>query len=269
MRRALSIVILFMLATITACGVPPGVDDRLPLDGNQAFEIDRGNDKGILLIHGMTATPWEVRPLGEFIASRNITVVAPLIAGHGTSAAELNKVSWEDWYASANDSLAYLKSRVHRVYVAGVSTGSDLAVLLAKDNDLDGLILIAPPIELQDSSAKFARVAYPFLPYVASPSVGAEKGHYYEYKSVHAVAELNTLIGKVKTALPKVTEPTLILQSVNDKTVKPSSATFVFDHIGSKQKELRLYGNATHVLVAEQDAPDVIFRYVGEFLAEN
>jgi carboxylesterase len=261
--RRLFIVVLLLLA---ACSPPPSIHDRLPSEGNQPFEIDRGSDKGVLLLHGMTATPWEVEPLGDYLAKRNITVIAPLLPGHGTTMADLNAVSWEDWHRAATDNLHLLKNKTRRVYVAGMSMGADLAILLANENDIDGVIIMSPPIEFQDWRAKFASTYQYILPYASHDVVGPEVGHYYPLIPSHAVAEMNMMISQVKTVLPRVTTPALILQSINDKTVKPSGAEFVFENLGSSEKELRLYGNASHVLVQEQDAPDIIFYSVDQFL---
>jgi carboxylesterase len=129
--------------------------------------------------------------------------------------------------------------------------------------------LIAPPIEFRDWRAKFASVYQYILPYASHDVKGAEVGHYYSMNPSHAVAELIKMVGRVKTVLPRVKTPALILQSINDQTINPTSANFVFQNLGSTQKELRLYGNASHVLVQEQDAPDIIFYSVGEFLAKN
>lgn len=257
------------LLLLAACATPQDVGVRLPAEGNQAFTIGDGGEKGLLLIHGLTATPWEVRSLGEHVASQDVTVMAPLLAGHGTTPADLKATQWEDWYRSANDSLTQLKARTRKVYVGGISTGADLAILLAQEHDLDGIILIAPPIEFQDWRAPFAGYAQWVLPYTATSVTGHEEGHYYTYKPTHAVAELNRLVARVKVALPHVSERTLILQSIHDKTVKPLSAEYVYEHLDSQVKELRLYGNATHVLIQEQDAPDVVFYSVSEFIMQD
>jgi carboxylesterase len=268
MRRT-SLVFIVALLFLVACSPPADLNTPLPAEGNQPFTIDRGDQQGILLIHGLTATPWEVRPLADYLAGKNITVMAPLLPGHGTTMADLKKARWEDWVASANESLGELKKKTKRVYIGGVSTGADIAVLLASQNDVDGVVLISTPIEFRDWRAKFAGVYQYLLPYASHDVVGPEIGHYYSMTPSHSVAELISMVGHVKTELPRVKAPALILQSIHDKTVDPTSASFVFQNIGSTQKELRLYGNASHVLVQEQDAPDIIFYSVGEFLGKN
>ena len=112
---------VLLLLFLVSCAPPIGVNDPLPIDGNQPYIIDKGDEQGVLLIHGLSATPWEVTPIANYLAQRNVTVVVTLLAGHGTTMAELNSATWPEWYASANDSLTILKHKTQRVYVAGVS----------------------------------------------------------------------------------------------------------------------------------------------------
>ena len=42
-----------------------------------------GDGRGVLCLHGITGTPFEVRPLAEALGRRGCTVEAPMLAGHG------------------------------------------------------------------------------------------------------------------------------------------------------------------------------------------
>ncbi len=265
MRFGLALLALLALASC----VPQGVDSRLPDEGNGAFVIEGDGEKGLLLIHGLSATPWEVRSLAEFVAAENVTVMAPLMPGHGTSPKDLENVKWTDWYAESNRSYTELKSKVSRVFVGGVSTGADLALLLAAEHDVDGVIAIAPPIDFVDKKASLAPLVYPVMPYISVDLLPEEVGHYYAFKPTKSVAELLKMISAVKKALPGITEPMLILQSVHDPTVSPSSSRYVFYNAGSKSKEWRLYSNASHILVHDPGADNIVFNSVREFVVKH
>ena len=71
----------------------------LPGAGTFYFE---GSDVGCLLIHGFTGTPQNIRPLGDFLARRGLTVLAPRLAGHGTNVDEFEKTGPDDWIATVN-----------------------------------------------------------------------------------------------------------------------------------------------------------------------
>ena len=44
-----------------------------------------GGPIGVLLVHGFTATPVEVRRLADRLNAQGYTVAGPLMAGHGTA----------------------------------------------------------------------------------------------------------------------------------------------------------------------------------------
>src|SRR5689334_23628869 len=84
----------------------------------------------VLLLHGFTGSPWEVRPLGDSLAARGYHVYAPLLPGHGTTPEAMLYVTHLDWEREAERGLQALKGFEH-VFVAGLSLGSLLALLVA------------------------------------------------------------------------------------------------------------------------------------------
>ena len=64
------------------------------------FFLEGSRDHGILLIHGFTATPGTMNPLGQALAQKTgYTISAPLLPGHGRTAAETSVSSAFLWEA--------------------------------------------------------------------------------------------------------------------------------------------------------------------------
>ena len=63
---------------------------------NQPFFFEGTNGKAILLVHGWTTTPYELRRLGRYLNESGYTVSAPLLKGHGSVPKELEKANWTD-----------------------------------------------------------------------------------------------------------------------------------------------------------------------------
>src|SRR5947209_11197227 len=64
-----------------------------------------GDGRGVLCLHGLTGTPFEVRPLAEALGTAGYTVEVPLLAGHGATLRDLAASHWSDWLASAEQAL--------------------------------------------------------------------------------------------------------------------------------------------------------------------
>ena len=61
-----------------------------------AFDLGDGG-VGVVCVHGLTGTPFEMRYLGEQLAHAGFAVHGPLLPGHGTSVDELSRTHWHDW----------------------------------------------------------------------------------------------------------------------------------------------------------------------------
>lgn len=118
-------------------------DDAAP------FRFD-GDRRGVLLVHGFTGTPFEMRFLGEHLAGRGYSVVGPQLAGHCGTPAELGCTDWRDWYASVDRAFAELRGRVERVAVVGLSLGGLLALELARQRgaEVAAVSALASPLWL-------------------------------------------------------------------------------------------------------------------------
>lgn len=94
------------------------------------FHFEGGRD-GVLLIHGLTGTPTEMRMLGKGLNRAGFTVVGVRLAGHCGSEEDLLATTWQDWYASVEAAAEQLRGKVDRLFVAGLSMGAVLALRLA------------------------------------------------------------------------------------------------------------------------------------------
>jgi carboxylesterase len=100
-----------------------------------------GGRSGVLLIHGLTGTPTEMRFLAKGLNRNGFTVHAMQLAGHCGDEEDLLKTGWRDWYASVCDAADKLRGEVDHLFVAGLSMGALLALKLAADrpDQVDGL----------------------------------------------------------------------------------------------------------------------------------
>ena len=100
-----------------------------------------GGRSGVLLIHGLTGTPTEMRFVGNGLNKAGFTVLGMQLAGHCGDASDLLATGWKDWYASVVAAADRLREQVDHLFVAGLSMGAVLAPKLAIDRPrhVDGL----------------------------------------------------------------------------------------------------------------------------------
>jgi carboxylesterase len=101
----------------------------------------RGGRSGVLLIHGLTGTPTEMRFVGNGLNRAGFSVLGMQLAGHCGDESDLLATGWRDWYASVVEAATRFRAEVDHLFVAGLSMGAVLALKLAIDrpNDVDGL----------------------------------------------------------------------------------------------------------------------------------
>ena len=106
-------------------------------------------NKGVLLVHGLGDSPWSFVDIGKFLADRGYLVRTVLLPGHGTKPEDLIDVDIADWRRLVKEQVALLRADVGDVYLGGFSTGANLVLEYALDNDeaVSGLLLFSPALQ--------------------------------------------------------------------------------------------------------------------------
>lgn len=217
----------------------------------------RGGKTGILLVHGFTGSPGELRPFGEFFAKRGYSVEIPVLEGHCRTPETLNRTRYVDWVQSAYNSYNDLMWRAQRVFAIGHSMGGLIALYLASRYKVAGVVSNCTPIFLQDWRARIA----PVVGLVRPVHRGGE-GHPQEIDQycggypetpLRAVGGFNRLLRIVRDDLSTVRVPVLVQQARLDETVRPESARYIHDHLGSEYKQLKWYERSGHMLPVDVD----------------
>lgn len=129
-------------------------------DWNRSFELARdpsaGNPKaGVLLIHGMSDSPYSLRSIGERLHAAGAHVVGLRVPGHGTTPSGLTRVTWQDMTAAVELAMRHLREKAGGapLTIVGYSNGGALAVHYALSTledsalpALEGLVLMSPEI---------------------------------------------------------------------------------------------------------------------------
>jgi carboxylesterase len=224
----------------------------------------------VVCLHGLTGTPYEVRPLAEELARRGFACTGPLLPGHGESPEALAQTKGERWLDAAllaHDRLA----RTHaRVYALGLSMGGVLALAIGARRRPAGVAVLAAPFDL----GRMVRFGVPLArrlvrmlpkrPAIADPEARARHPG-YDRMPLAAVAELMELSRSVESELAAVTAPLLLLYGRKDPTVAPANAGLVLAGVRSTDRALHILERSQHVLPVDRDRAEVAERVASFF----
>lgn len=231
----------------------------LPPSTSEPFSAS-GAKGAVLLIHGFTSSPYEMRVLGEALAEAGYAVEAPLLPGHGTEVADLIQSSAEDWLRASESALDRLPQDA-TVWVAGASMGGLLALLLAAGSTrIAGLILLAPALVLRPAG-RFAASVAPLGAHRVRETIeketpggdiacaeAREKNATYPVLPFAGIAEFERVRQMALSRLGEVTAPVCVFQGMKDGTVDPASVEVLLQKSGSSACEAHYLPRSQHIL---------------------
>ena len=139
-------------------------------DWNRSFVLmPKGEIRGaVVLLHGLTDSPYSVRYLAEDYRQRGFVAVAPRLPGHGTAPGSLTAVSWQSWMAATRLAVreaTRLAGSQRPLHLVGYSNGGALAMKYALESLSDRqlrapqqIVLLSPMIGVT-GYARFAGIA--------------------------------------------------------------------------------------------------------------
>ena len=97
--------------------------------------IEKNNKRAVLLFHGMTGSPFEMKKYGEFLFKNGYDVFCYSFPGHGERISEIETVTWLDWCNFAQNKYNELRAEYNQFFVSGLCLGAAMSVYLAEHND--------------------------------------------------------------------------------------------------------------------------------------
>ncbi|MEQ1690477.1 MAG: alpha/beta fold hydrolase [Gemmatimonas sp.] len=232
--------------------------------GAESIRLDAPGGRAALLLHGFNDTPQSMVHLARALHGAGWTVSVPRLPGHGVSLAAMARDSRAHlWHTTVERTYAELRASNDVVVVCGQSMGGALAVqFAAAHHELPALVLLAPYLGMP-LAVQF-RVVTSWLwdvviPYRAS-SGGERSLHDPEAKAQtlgpgvitsRTMSALRTVARSAERALPRVTAPTLYLQSREDNRISSRDAERHFAMLGSQAKVQRWVSGCGHIISAD------------------
>ncbi len=238
----------------------------------EPLNLSGSSPAAVLLLHGFCGQPGSVKPWARYLHQQaGLSVGVPRLPGHGTTAAELNRTTWQDWYAEAERALRALQAEHDEVYVMGLSMGGTLTLRLAQTagDAIAGVVVVNPSVY----TTRPDRFALPILRHfiggfpgitddIKRPGV-TENG--YDKIPLQAAYSLTKLWAVTKQGMGAVTVPIRIYTSIEDHVVEPENSEWILEHVSSTDRHQELLHDSYHVATLDNDA-DTVFAGSLEFV---
>lgn len=223
-------------------------EDMIVADLVSPFELKANNsEKAILLIHGLTDSPYLLHDLASYYHQQGFNVRSLLLPGHSTAPEALTEVEYEDWQLATNYAISTTVNDFNEVYLGGFSTGGALILDNLLDSkqvpdNLKGVMLWAPASKAKSPVAWAAQVV-DWIPFVDYAHKGADIDFAkYETFPLNAGAQVHALMNQLTDKLNKANAipdiPLLTIATAVDTTIDTKATIDLLNiwHTGKNRK---------------------------------
>lgn len=251
-----------------------------------------GGDHAVLLLHGLSSSPQEMRFLSRALQREGFTVLAPTLDGYSAGTREQRM---ESWLASAIHEFDMLQSKYAKVSICGLSIGAALAIALAAERPAAGaLILLSVTLDYDGWAIPWYRFLLKWAYYtplrhrwryregepygLKNEALRAKIARAMQRDSISEVGpstislpalhEASRLSAKVRRQIPAITLHTLIIHAIDDETSSPLNARFVDSSIGANFLRTIFLDDSFHMITSDNER-EIVAREVVVFLRES
>lgn len=237
------------------------VDLEKAVEGNAPFELKplsdnaRGQRKtyrrGVLLIHGLTDSPYFMRHIAAFFQKSGFRVMAILLPGHGTQPGDLLDVRWQEWVRAVAWGVDRLAEETDEIYLGGYSAGGALSIYHSLGDDrVRGLLLFSPALKISPRAAwANCHMLYSWLiPSGKWLDIKPDLDIYkYESFPKNAAAQMHALTEAVSARWRnhEFNVPVFAVASADDATVDTAATLAFIAHARHPSSRLVLYTTDT------------------------
>ncbi len=237
----------------------------------------RSRKVGVVLVHGFLAAPQELSALAYYLAMQGLWISVVRLKGHGTSPDDLALRTADDWRESVDSGYATLKLVCKRVVLVGFSLGGGLALdAAARNRDVAGVVAVSPPLKLQDFIARMAPSLNVWNRMMAAVHLQKGRREFVKIEPEHpginyhrlpiaGLTAMEVFMKELEELVPAIMTPALLIQSERDPVVDPDGTRRLFDRLGSKSKEYRLFDFKRHGILMGEGA-DKVHSEIGKFI---
>jgi carboxylesterase len=220
-----------------------------------------------------------MRGMGEYLHRLGYTCLGIRLAGHATQPEDMIRSRWTDWTASVEDGYNILCGLTDDIFLAGLSMGGILSLLMSTRlvPRVRGVIAMSTPARMpSEYPIWFMKLISPVIRYRPktreTPGSGwfdkdAYKDHVaYGMNPVRSAAELKKLILEMRAVLPSVNVPVLLMHSRNDQYILPDSLETIYECLTNAPDKTKLYITGSGHVLPRDAGREQVFQSAVEFI---
>lgn len=217
-------------------------------------------EHAVLFIHGFSACPATLKPLAKWLHQKGMNVYGVRVAGHGTNLQDFASSTWQDWEDSVHKAFEFLTAKYRYVSIVSSSMGALLAIRLASNHIVKNLICMGAFLKAKNPFFYLSKTLCFLQPYIrfslgsiTNGTIPIERaGFWYERLPIKSILELYKLQRLTISMIENISCPTMVLHAPSDPVSHPDSATFLYNGLKTKNKQLFWFGHE-HVFILESD----------------
>lgn len=228
----------------------------------------------VLLIHGLNGNPSDLAEVASVLQTHGMATTTIRLPGHGEQGCEMRPVRWQEWVRAVRTEVYRLKERSDLVFVLGHSLGGALALYVAAQEAVTGVVALSCPLlPWLQPVVGLLRYVLPVLPTLhadlCDPQARChEGGELYRWAPTPTVESSLHFLWQVQAALPRVRAPALIVAGLHDHVVPAVDACVIYHLLGSHTKQLVIFPCSAHVLLKDYDRQAVLTKTMAFILRQ-
>lgn len=254
--------------------------------------FSEGDGHAVLLLHGLSSSPLELRYLARYLQKEGFTVCAPVIAGYSAGSPVSTMEQWVEGALREYDALA---AKYERVSVCGLSIGGALALRVIRERPgAQSLVLLSLTLA-------YDGWAIPWYRFVLDCAYYTPLRHRYCYReaepfglrnealrakiaramqrnafsevgpstiSLPALHEALRLGRSARRQLASIENDALVIHAIDDETSSPRNPRFVIDNLGSTFLRTVWLDDSYHMITSDNER-EIVARETVLFLRES
>ena len=186
-----------------------------------------------------------MRDLGNYLYSKGFTVFCPRFSRFDLKE---RPASWESWVNLADSAYSTMTDYSKQNLVVGLSLGGTVAIILARNNKIPALVLLAPAVAprlgVKDRLSELARRVVPSFVHRATDWNG----------------EVMKAMEHIRETTEEISSPTLVLQARDDRVLATKGLKLLRKWVTHADSEVVLLPSGAHALTRSKTKEEVFER---------